>query len=295
MKGSLVDFGLSQSTSVWEQRMIDLTMLRQRGKKRLKCDNKSGSSNSNTSREVGPKTTSSPILLPASVSGHVGDDVVDDDGITTTTTTTTTTTSAIASQQASHEVNISNLSTMRPDRAGTPGFRPLEVLMSSWEQTTSIDIWAAGIIFLSLLSKRYPFFPTCTSEERSDEASLLQIVNLIGPQKVKDCAQSLHKSIELPSEEMLGYDANITFSDLIDESYKYRDIASSSSSSPSSSTTSTSSTTTTTTTTTTTGVRRRTTLFHDHAVQLLSKMLEGVPKLRSSASDALEMGFFSQQ
>lgn len=42
-------------------------------------------------------------------------------------------------------------------RAGTRAFRAPEVRMRSWEQSTSLDIWS-GVIFLSLLSTRYPFF-----------------------------------------------------------------------------------------------------------------------------------------
>ena len=47
----------------------------------------------------------------------------------------------------------------KADRAGTPGFRAPEVLLMSLEQTPAIDIWSAGVIFLSILSARYPVFP----------------------------------------------------------------------------------------------------------------------------------------
>ncbi|XP_076316158.1 cell division cycle 7-related protein kinase-like [Tachypleus tridentatus] len=43
-------------------------------------------------------------------------------------------------------------------RAGTPGFRAPEVLLKYKAQTTAIDVWSAGVIFLSLLSGSYLFF-----------------------------------------------------------------------------------------------------------------------------------------
>ncbi len=43
-------------------------------------------------------------------------------------------------------------------RAGTPGFRPPEVLLKFEHQTTAVDMWAAGVIVLCMLSRTYPFF-----------------------------------------------------------------------------------------------------------------------------------------
>ena len=38
-------------------------------------------------------------------------------------------------------------------RAGTPGFRPPEVLLKCRIQTVAVDIWAAGVILLSIMSR----------------------------------------------------------------------------------------------------------------------------------------------
>ena len=38
-------------------------------------------------------------------------------------------------------------------RAGTPGFRPPEVLLKSHSQSVAVDMWAVGVILLSLLSR----------------------------------------------------------------------------------------------------------------------------------------------
>ena len=42
-------------------------------------------------------------------------------------------------------------------KSGSPGFRAPELLLKYPKQTTAIDIWSAGVIFLSLLSSKYPF------------------------------------------------------------------------------------------------------------------------------------------
>lgn len=47
---------------------------------------------------------------------------------------------------------------MKAPRAGTRGFRAPEVLLRYKYQTSKIDIWSVGVIFLILLTKEYPFF-----------------------------------------------------------------------------------------------------------------------------------------
>lgn len=43
-------------------------------------------------------------------------------------------------------------------------------------KTPAVDVWAAGVILLSLLSRRYPVFPSADS----DEMALVQIAQLLG-------------------------------------------------------------------------------------------------------------------
>lgn len=50
-------------------------------------------------------------------------------------------------------------------RAGTPGFRPPEVLLRSKNQGYAVDVWAAGIIALSLATRRFPIFTGAKSDE----------------------------------------------------------------------------------------------------------------------------------
>jgi cell division control protein 7 len=75
-------------------------------------------------------------------------------------------------------------------RAGTPGFRAPEVLMKFPDQTTAVDIWSAGVIFLSLLSGRYPFF-----RANDDMTALAQIISIMGSEEVLESAKAYGKHL----------------------------------------------------------------------------------------------------
>ncbi|XP_017051514.1 cell division cycle 7-related protein kinase [Drosophila ficusphila] len=77
-------------------------------------------------------------------------------------------------------------------RAGTPGYRPPEVLLRYPHQTTAVDIWAAGVIMLSLLSAVHPFF-----KAPHDCAALAEIINLFGDMPVRKTAFMLDRLILL--------------------------------------------------------------------------------------------------
>ncbi|MEE6494546.1 hypothetical protein FKM82_001784 [Ascaphus truei] len=86
-------------------------------------------------------------------------------------------------------------------RAGTPGFRAPEVLTKCPNQTTAIDMWSAGIIFLSLLSGRYPFF-----KASDDLTALAQIMTVRGSRETIQAAKSFGKSLlcskEIPAQNL---------------------------------------------------------------------------------------------
>nr|XP_033772272.1 cell division cycle 7-related protein kinase [Geotrypetes seraphini] len=88
-------------------------------------------------------------------------------------------------------------------RAGTPGFRAPEVLTKCPNQTTAIDMWSAGIIFLSLLSGRYPFF-----KASDDLTALAQIMTIRGSKETIQAAKRFGKSL-LCSKEIPGQDLKI--------------------------------------------------------------------------------------
>ncbi|XP_026061962.1 cell division cycle 7-related protein kinase isoform X4 [Carassius auratus] len=82
-------------------------------------------------------------------------------------------------------------------RAGTPGFRAPEVLTKCPNQGTAIDMWSAGVILLSLLSGRYPFF-----KASDDLIALTQIMTIRGSRETIEAAKTFGKSVvcsrELP-------------------------------------------------------------------------------------------------
>ncbi|XP_074858867.1 cell division cycle 7-related protein kinase [Carettochelys insculpta] len=86
-------------------------------------------------------------------------------------------------------------------RAGTPGFRAPEVLTKCPTQTTAIDMWSAGIIFLSLLSGRYPFY-----KASDDLTALAQIITVRGSREIIQAAKTFGKSIlctkEVPAQDL---------------------------------------------------------------------------------------------
>jgi len=75
-------------------------------------------------------------------------------------------------------------------RAGTSGFRPPEVLIKHKEQTTAVDIWACGIIFISILSGKCPFFPPI-----HDLESLAILMSVFGTKKIENMAKSCGKHV----------------------------------------------------------------------------------------------------
>ncbi|CAL4124931.1 unnamed protein product, partial [Meganyctiphanes norvegica] len=73
-------------------------------------------------------------------------------------------------------------------RAGTPGFRAPEVLIRHPYQGTAVDMWSAGVIFICLLSGRYPFF-----RASDDISTLAEICTLLGTNTLKKVAAKLEK------------------------------------------------------------------------------------------------------
>eukprot|EP01112_Ceratiomyxa_fruticulosa_P008393 TRINITY_DN2176_c0_g1_i2.p1 TRINITY_DN2176_c0_g1~~TRINITY_DN2176_c0_g1_i2.p1 ORF type:complete len:235 (+),score=42.19 TRINITY_DN2176_c0_g1_i2:778-1482(+) len=86
---------------------------------------------------------------------------------------------------------LPSLSKPVASRAGTRGFRPPEVLMKYHKQTTAIDIWSVGVILLSVLSGRYPFF--CSPD---DLTGLAEIMAICGSDGLEACALSLGKRLQ---------------------------------------------------------------------------------------------------
>ncbi|KAH3671514.1 hypothetical protein OGAPHI_000217 [Ogataea philodendri] len=72
----------------------------------------------------------------------------------------------------------------RANRAGTRGFRAPEVLLKCANQTVKVDIWSAGVMLLTLLSRRFPFF-----NSTDDTAALVEITSIFGLNQMRKCSQ----------------------------------------------------------------------------------------------------------
>jgi len=79
-------------------------------------------------------------------------------------------------------------------RGGTRGFRAPEVLMKVTKQTTAIDIWSCGVVMVSMLVGRYPFFVS-----PDDLSSLAEIATITGSLPLIHAAQGLEKQLTLPA------------------------------------------------------------------------------------------------
>ncbi|KAL8943260.1 MAG: hypothetical protein Q9216_001171 [Gyalolechia sp. 2 TL-2023] len=77
----------------------------------------------------------------------------------------------------------------RANRAGTRGFRAPEVLLKCTAQTTKIDVWSVGVILLTILCQRFPFFNSA-----DDVDALIEIASIFGQKRMKACAL-LHGTI----------------------------------------------------------------------------------------------------
>lgn len=71
----------------------------------------------------------------------------------------------------------------RANRAGTRGFRAPEVLLKCTAQTCVIDIWSCGIILLTLLSRRFPFFHSA-----DDIDAFIELCTIFGKRRMNEVA-----------------------------------------------------------------------------------------------------------
>ncbi len=79
--------------------------------------------------------------------------------------------------------NNDQRSSRRANRAGTRGFRAPEVLLKCTAQTTRIDVWSCGIILLTFLSRRFPFFHSA-----DDIDAFIELCCIFGKKRMKDAA-----------------------------------------------------------------------------------------------------------
>ena len=90
----------------------------------------------------------------------------------------------------------------RANRAGTRGFRAPEVLFKCTAQSTKIDIWSAGVILLTILSRRFPFFNSA-----DDIEAMIEIATMFGVTRMKKTA-GLHGTMfetTIPTIGKIGF------------------------------------------------------------------------------------------
>lgn len=151
-----------------------------------------------------------------------------------------------------------NRPSRRANRAGTRGFRAPEVLFKCTAQTTKIDIWSAGVILLTILARRFPFF-----NSSDDVDATIEIASIFGRKKMQGAA-ALHGQLFETNIETIG-DKGFPLEKLIRWA-SCREKAENS--------------------------------LHDgelQAVDFLVRLLELDPHRRLSAGEALEHEFFSAQ
>ncbi|EXJ95710.1 CDC7 protein kinase [Capronia coronata CBS 617.96] len=86
----------------------------------------------------------------------------------------------------------------RANRAGTRGFRAPEVLLKCTSQTTKIDIWSAGVILLTLLARRFPFFNSA-----DDVDAMIEMASIFGRKKMQAVA-AMHGQLFETNIETIG-------------------------------------------------------------------------------------------
>lgn len=78
---------------------------------------------------------------------------------------------------------VDERNSRRANRAGTRGFRAPEVLFKCTAQTTKIDVWSAGIVLLTLICKRFPFFNSA-----DDIDAVIELTTVFGRKRMQKCA-----------------------------------------------------------------------------------------------------------
>jgi len=86
----------------------------------------------------------------------------------------------------------------RANRAGTRGFRAPEVLFKCTSQTTKIDVWSAGVILLTLLARRFPFFNSA-----DDVDAMIEMASVFGKKRMQMVA-AMHGQLFETNIETIG-------------------------------------------------------------------------------------------
>ena len=78
--------------------------------------------------------------------------------------------------------------------SGTQGFRAPEVLTKVIHQTSALDIWSCGIVFMCILSRRYPLFYQKSSLNEYYE--LMEFCSFFGSETVTQGLKEINREVE---------------------------------------------------------------------------------------------------
>lgn len=85
---------------------------------------------------------------------------------------------------------------------GTKGYMPPEALFNYRNQTSAVDVWACGVIFLSFLAQRHPIFSLNNSSKVKNFtiSNLIPFVCLFGSNAIKEIAFKYGYGCMIPDE-----------------------------------------------------------------------------------------------
>ena len=88
------------------------------------------------------------------------------------------------------------------NRTGTKGYMPPEALFNFHNQTSAVDVWACGVIFLSFLAQRHPVFSLNNSSKVKNFtiSNLIPFVCLFGSNAMKEIAFKYGYGCLIPDE-----------------------------------------------------------------------------------------------
>lgn len=88
------------------------------------------------------------------------------------------------------------------NRTGTKGYMPPEALFNFPNQTSAVDVWACGVIFLSFLAQRHPVFSLNNSSKVKNFtiSNLIPLVCLFGSNAIKEIAFKYGYGCLIPEE-----------------------------------------------------------------------------------------------
>ena len=115
-------------------------------------------------------------------------------------------------------------------RTGTKGFLAPEIIFHSKFQSTSVDIWSAGVILLSFLSKRFPIFNLNVFNKISEDIikEIEPLIIVFGRKKILDIADKCGCHIyisECFDNYQIGIDTLIKWKGQNDYEKKYIKLA----------------------------------------------------------------------